>query len=87
MYILSPNVYFVFIFIFMFIFYLDMAQQRLAANNIFTVAKRTVDGQVYINLFLKYNLFPPNYFIKIEVLCPLLGLFNCVFNLLNVFSP
>lgn len=47
--IVSPNVYFMFIIYFM--FYQDMAQQRLAANNIFTVAKRTVDGQVFNNLF------------------------------------
>jgi hypothetical protein len=29
------------------IFSLEMAQQKLAANNVFTVAKRTVDGPVF----------------------------------------
>uniref|UniRef100_UPI003980DD6A hypothetical protein n=1 Tax=Salmonella sp. s54925 TaxID=3159674 RepID=UPI003980DD6A len=33
----------------------DMAQQKLAANNIFTVAKRTVDGQDMLYQSLKFT--------------------------------
>lgn len=33
-----------------------MAQQKLAANNVFTVAKRTVDGQVSVLLVMTKDI-------------------------------
>ena len=39
-----------------FYFLIDAVQQRFAANNIFTIARRVVDGQVS-SLFVDFSLF------------------------------
>lgn len=40
-----------------FFFLVDVAQQKLSANNIFTIAKRTVEGQASVNIHLQVGLF------------------------------
>ena len=50
-------------------FLIDAVQQRFAANNIFTIARRVVDGQVsslfvdFLYLIPYLDLIPPRYLI------------------------